>query len=427
MSGLSAARSLGDDCLLLEREQRIGGLCHTVSLDGYLFDNPSHVLHTGDPDCVRLMAELGTDRFATHRRRAFVFSHGVFTHYPFQASLFGLPDAVIAECVSGFREARRRPTPGPPADFREWSLDAFGEGIARHFLFPYCRKLFCADPSELTCDWADRFIPRPTEEEVVRGAACSEPSGLGYHATFAYPRNGGIDQLPGQIVERLPVPPRTGSAVTHVDAAARRVTLADGERVPYRHLVSSIPLPEILRLLDQVPEPIAAAASRLRHVSVLNYNLVVRRRPVFDGNWIYFPEPQFPFYRVGFPARAGAHLAPGEGDMLHAEIAYAGPLPDEDATRRAVLEGLRAAGLLREEDTIVADGFTPTEYAYVVYDRERAAAVEAIHGFLAARDITAIGRYGRWEYSSIGDALRSGRRAAEALQCPKNESTNRSL
>ena len=50
--------------------------------------------------------------------------------------------------------------------------------------------------------------------------------------------------------------------------------------------------------------------------------------------------------------------------------------------------------------------------AYVVFDAARAPALEVIEPHLADRGVVLAGRYGRWTYASMEDALTDGRDAA---------------
>jgi protoporphyrinogen oxidase len=54
--------------------------------------------------------------------------------------------------------------------------------------------------------------------------------------------------------------------------------------------------------------------------------------------------------------------------------------------------------------------------AYVLYDRDYDAARSAVLGFLENASVLTAGRYGRWEYSSMEDAILAGRDAAAILQ-----------
>ena len=48
-TGLAAALGLSRDTLLVEREERIGGLCRSIVANGYTFDHAGHVMASQDP------------------------------------------------------------------------------------------------------------------------------------------------------------------------------------------------------------------------------------------------------------------------------------------------------------------------------------------------------------------------------------------
>ncbi len=50
LAGLSCARELGRDFILLEAEDRLGGLVRTDQVEGFSFDWTGHWLHARDAD-----------------------------------------------------------------------------------------------------------------------------------------------------------------------------------------------------------------------------------------------------------------------------------------------------------------------------------------------------------------------------------------
>src|SRR6185369_8989335 len=105
-----------------------------------------------------------------HQRSSWIYSQGAYTRYPFQANTYGLPWRAVEDCAAGFLKTIHRPDPRPvpkKPSFKEWSLRAFGEGISRHFMFPYNEKLWRAPLSELTTEWQGRFVPKPSPAEVL--------------------------------------------------------------------------------------------------------------------------------------------------------------------------------------------------------------------------------------------------------------------
>ena len=421
LTGLSAACHLpADQTVVLEREAEVGGLCASRQVGGFVFDSTGHVLHLRDPAIQDLVQTLLPDTFARFERNSRIFSKRVYTAYPFQANTHGLPAAVVRECVLGFLEANRGQGQEPPAaDFRQWLLRTFGEGIARHFMLPYNEKLYGVDLAELECDSAAWSIPRPTVEEVVRGSLGSEVRGLGYNPTFLYPRRGGIGVIARALAERCGEI-RLGRTVGRIDLVAHRLELDGGETLDYEQLISTMPLDALLVAISPAPEPILReAAGRLRAVRVISFNFGVDREDVLPAHWVYFPEPEFPFYRVGSPTTYSESVAPRGCSSLCVEVARPRhAIVDREILRDQVLEALRAAGILRASDRILVEETRVLDPAYVLHDHYRLRALPRILDALAAHDVVSTGRYGAWEYGSMESALRQGRQAARMVLTP---------
>src|SRR3954464_529188 len=144
MSGLSCAYHLQRDYLLVERSDEPGGLSRSIKQDGFVFDHTGHLLHLRNPYTLKLIPQLLGDNLALHQRKAWIYSHGAYTRYPFQANTFGLPKKVVAENVKGFVDAQLRAAGAPrgadPESLRSWVLRTFGTGFAKNFFFPYNEK-----------------------------------------------------------------------------------------------------------------------------------------------------------------------------------------------------------------------------------------------------------------------------------------------
>jgi len=238
LTGLSCAYHLGDDYLLVERESEPGGIVRTRNRhNGFLCDGTGHWLHLRNGYMKELVNRLLPEQLAEHERKAVIHMHGVFTPYPFQANTYGLPREVVLECLLGLLKARHPEDFGlkaaaePPANFREWVVRHFGEGIARHFMVPYNEKLLGVSLSELRPEYAERFIPRPSLEDVVKGALGFSRESLGYNAKFVYPRQGGISALPRSFAKALKYQPLYQVRIEKVDLRARLATLSTGEQV----------------------------------------------------------------------------------------------------------------------------------------------------------------------------------------------------
>ena len=105
-TGLSAAYHLPDDSILFERGPGVGGWCRSIVDNGFTFDYAGHIMFSKDPIVHDLYKTLLGDNVHWQDREAWIYSHDVYTRYPFQGALYGLPPDVLTECLVGAIEAR---------------------------------------------------------------------------------------------------------------------------------------------------------------------------------------------------------------------------------------------------------------------------------------------------------------------------------
>jgi UDP-galactopyranose mutase len=432
-TGLSAAYHLGAESLLLEQADSVGGCCRSIEEAGFTFDYAGHIMFSNEPYVHELYRMLLGDNVHWQDREAWIYSQGVHTRYPFQGALHGLPPAVIKECVMGAIEARYGSTKtssmtSPPATgstreahahFEEFIYKVWGAGIAKHFAIPYNRKLWAVPLHEMETSWLGGRVPLPDLEQMIEGALQPVPRPMGPNARFGYVLRGGFQAMMDGFLPRLEGELMLGARVERILTEERVVVLSDGRRLPWEQLISTMPLPLLVRALgEEAPEPVQAAAKRLRHVSVRCVNLGIGRENLTEKHWIYYPEDTV-FHRIFVQGNASPHCNPPGGFGLTCEITYSPlkPLPAEGAalTQRCI-EDCRRVGMFGANDPILVANQIDIPYAYVVYDHERAANVATIRSWLGSRDILLAGRYSEWKYYNSDHAFLAGKGAAEEAQ-----------
>jgi UDP-galactopyranose mutase len=115
-TGLSAAYHLGEQSLLLEQNDSVGGWCRSVNEGGFTFDYAGHIMFSNDPYVHEMYGMLLGDNVHWQDREAWIYSKNVYTRYPFQGALYGLPHEVLKECIVGAIEARFGPLKGDRHD-----------------------------------------------------------------------------------------------------------------------------------------------------------------------------------------------------------------------------------------------------------------------------------------------------------------------
>ena len=415
LAGLSAGHHLAEyDPVVFEKEGAIGGLCRSFTQDGFTFDCTGHLIHLKNAYTKELVARLLPDAFNSHERLAAIYSKSTTTPYPFQANTYGLPPEVIRDCVVGFVESMHHRN-GGPKNFHDWVLQTFGSGIAKHFMLPYNEKFWKQDLSTITSDWVSWSIPKPTLDEVVNGALGLTNKGMGYNPKFIYPKSGGIDCLP-QALARSIKNVHASETVQSIDAKKKYVRLASGREEPYDFLVSTLPLPTLYRMLNDTPDSFVADAQRLHAISVLNINIGIDRPNINDQHWVYFPENQFIFSRIGSPMNFSKSVAPEGTSSMYIEITHQPKerLHVDEMFERAIVD-LEKCGILKKGDRILTRHALDIHFAYVVFDEHRQAHLQNLIDYLESRSIFTAGRYGRWDYFSMEDSILSGKAAADRI------------
>jgi len=433
ITGLSTAFHLKDkNYLLIEKEKRPGGLCRSEKQGGFTYDYTGHLLHIKNEYVKKLIFKLLSGNIASRARNAAIYSNNVFTRYPFQANLYGLPQKIIAECIESFIKSKLT-TPYsllPTPCFYDWCLQTFGEGISKYFMIPYNEKLWQTDTRELTTRWMGRYVPQPSLEEVIRGAYNDNKKLFGYNANFYYPMRGGIQTLIDGIskkVENI----ETSVNVKSIDIK-KKIVLTDKGVYGYKNLVSTIPLPVLVSLIKNLPADVKKSAWKLKWTSVLDINIGISRAETAGRHWIYFPENKYVFYRVGYYNNFSKGLCPKNTFSMYVEVAYPPDSPARQLSgeRRAGIDGktnkenvfkkavsdLKKAGILKSNDKIISKCLLDIPYAYVVYDKNKEPAFEKISGFLKKHSVRTTGRYGGWKYSTMEDAILEGMETAKLLK-----------
>jgi protoporphyrinogen oxidase len=254
-------------------------------------------------------------------------------------------------------------------------------------------------------------MPRP--EEVIEGAYGRRSEGLGYNTCFHYPKKGGIGALANALAMKSSGL-RLGLEVESVNLKKGLAMVRHFGPVYFKRLINTSPLKDFVLMTEDAPAAVRRAAASLRHNTVYVLNLGVKGVKS-DLHWGYFPGEKFAFYRAGLASNFSPDTAPRGCASFYVEFATAGEALDLASAETAALKGLKACGLLGPGARVVEKLWLKIPCAYVVYNKERAAALPVIGDWLKARKAQSIGRYGGWKYSFMEESVKEGLEAADLL------------
>ncbi len=433
-AGMTAALQLsqgGAKVAVYEADQCVGGLARSLDLWGQRVDLGPHRLFSTDPRVNRLWLDVVGREYAMVHRLTRIYYRRRFFLYPLKPlntfRNIGLPEAAF--CLASYLKEQLRPRFPTTGDvsFESWIVRRFGRRLFDMFFKSYSEKLWDIPCGELSADFAAQRIKQLSLLEAVKSAL--SPRSRRQHETlvdrFPYPLGG-----TGSVYEKMADRLRDGGGRIHLQCPVRRVLHQgfdvqgmefESGRVEYSdHVVSTMPLTDLVRGLADVPADVQAAADALQFRNTIFVYLHVDSDSLFADQWLYIHDPDLKMGRVS-NFRNWVPQLHGEAQTTILAVEYwcndSGPLwvaPDDRLIELATRE-LRSTGLLRDEP-IMAGHVLRARRCYPVYRRGYRQHVERIADYLRNfRRLTPIGRYGTFKYNNQDHSILMGILAAENL------------
>jgi len=281
-------------------------------------------------------------------------------------------------------------------------------------MVPYNSKFWTVPPEQMTCGWLDGFVPVPSLPQLIEGTVDENKRTFGYNAHFWYPKKGGINQLPralAQQVKRL----HLSSPIIEISPLRKEVKTKRGDTVRYDTLISTVPLPELPSMIKGIPEAVRKAIKKLKWNSIFNLNLAIDKNDFHGRHWVYFPDKEVSFFRVGFFHNFSADAVPKGKSSVYAEVSYSKELPlDKTAITGRIFENLKEVGILTQGAGVLFQDINDIRYGYPIYDKNYQNAKDVIFRYLMGYNIIPSGRYGSWRYMSMEDVLWEGKLIADS-------------
>ena len=421
LAGLTVAAHLagereGNQCEVLECDERPGGHCQSVQEEGFTYDaGGPHIIFSRDQKTLDYMLSLLGKNVYRGQRNNKILYKGRYVKYPFENGLYDLDPNERFECLYHYLY-NRHPS---PTNFREWLYHSFGAGLTEKYLLPYNEKIWNVPADQMAIDWVEGRVPKPPVEDVIKAAVGVETEGYTHQLHFYYPERGGIESLPRSMAERVPKIV-TGFQIRHVRKLRGKWLVSDGrvER-SYERLVSTIPIHTLANVLEDVPVDVKSAVQALRYNSLLTVTVGAASDRVAGYTAVYVPDPALLFHRLSFPALFSPANAPQGTSLIQAEItANSGDgvwdLPDSEVLQR-VLSDLESLDLLRRPKICYAKVIR-TQYGYVVRDFTYRSHLDRARAYFEGLGIQLCGRVAEFEYINMDQCIERAIRVATQVR-----------
>lgn len=402
VSGLSFANFIkGDSYLIIEQDSEVGGYCKTIEKDGFVWDYSGHFFHFQNPTIKSfLLKRMAKNAVVNVTKNSKIFYNKLYVDFPFQKNIHQLPLNEFLECLHDLYFAKGK----KPSSFKEMVYANYGRSIAEKFLIPYNEKLYACDLNSLDKDAMGRFFPEANFDSVLRHFV--SPDQKSYNSIFTYPKKGAIQYVHALLKDLNTKKILLNESLIKIDYK-NHIAYTNKRTIKYNHLISSAPFPKLLELTK-----LPFNKKHFTFNKVLVFNLGFNGKGNREHHWVYFPNKEYRFYRIGYYD----NIIPKNRMSLYVEIGMKdNEKVDVKKELATVLRDLKKAGIITNQKLIASHNVVMNP-AYVHINQKSQEAFLNKHQLLNEHGIYSIGRYGGWKYCSIEDNIIEARELSKKLK-----------
>ncbi len=410
-AGLAAAHRLkaaGVDVDLYEAQGQVGGLCRSFSLWGHIVDLGPHRFFSSNTEVNQFWFQAVGSEHSWVPRQTRIFYQKKYFQYPLQAwdtfRNLGFVESISCLWSYGLAKLFYRQD---DESFESWVVARFGQRLYKMFFKTYSEKLWGLPCSQIDPDFAFRKIRGLSLLQVFKRFFKKRTT---FVDQFAYPHKG-----TGSVYETIAERFVKNGGVLKLNTPVQDLGALQAETI-----ISTMPLPQLLRLLPNVPMPVLMAAQDLLFRNTVLVYLWVEKEDLFTDNWIYVHSPDVQFGRVtNFNNWSSVKKAEAKGTVLCleywcSESDESWNWTDEQWSDLAKQELLKSQ--ISENYGQIWDGkVVRVPRSYPVFKKGYQKNIEVIRTYLHKThpEIYSIGRYGAFKYNNQDHSVLMGLRAAD--------------
>ena len=437
MSAAWRLSELGQQVIVLERDDSVGGMGKTIALGPYAVDYGPHTFHIRETDESRAIHEairpfFGPDPLVLTRGTR-VLLRGKEYVYPLEMLqvLTGVSPLLAARIIVDYAFATLKSALAPAKkehSFEEWGVRNLGRTLYDLCFGIYSERVWGVPTSQISSKQAQRVAKLNLKNVILRTLGIRADPAT-YFTKYMYPRAGisvlyenmraAIQQKGNCVLLSSPAVrlERDG------DRVARVVFTRNGreESMPCRGVLSTLPLPQLVNMIvPALPAAVAERASKLRYRSLKLIYIALTRPRLTDYHWVYLLDPQYRVNRMSEQKNVSAEMVPADRTVLCIELSCWRDEPlwnasAEEVYRIALADLLKMGYGLTEAD--ISDYYvTEIPTAYPVYELDfEQRLIPVLEGVHAIANLHTLGRHGLFLNNSMDDNVLLGMRVADRI------------
>ena len=382
-----------DSVLVLEKEDRPGGLCKTEFINGHTLDiGGGHFFHTKHQEIFDyIFSFLPKERFNYYERVSKIKLGDVTIDYTIESTIWQMPmEDQIEYLISVVRNGEALGM-GEPSNYEEWIRWKLGNRICDEYMIPYNEKLWGVSPSEMDIDWLYK-IPRVNVDEVLRYCLERKQDVTKFpaHIHFYYPKKGGFESIVNAIAKDEMQYIRLNEKVSRMVYMDDHWVINDTYEA--KNVINTSPWNDLFEALGK-PREIEEDIKKIRY----NRIVVSLYEHGYEHNWHWRYVP--------------------DGKLAHHREFYIGNFAEDSRDDGIYLE----TGIRRfDEKTASFEGVKPiesftTDAAYPIPVVGHTEAINNILKYYEPMHLYGVGRWGQHEYQNADVSMHEAVRFVKSL------------
>ena len=337
---------------IFEASSQAGGLCRGFEINGFYFDKAVHLSFAKDK-IVRNVFDK-TEQYYHHPIPYSWYKETMLRH-PAQNNLFTFSPQFKINAIKDFIARKGR---DGAENFKEWLIGGYGEFLYENLFKLYNEKYWQTDLEKMGINWIENRIYQPDIDEVLYGSYTDKTPNVYYASEMRYPKKGGYYEFIRFIADEAQKQGKLhlNKKTVKIDPIIKKVYFDDGTDIGYDELISSVPLPEIVKMINNFPQDIKEKAAKLEHTGVALVSVGMKKID-FEKFWFYIYDTDIMAARAYMPSVKSPANAPKDCSSIQFEIYFSSKEapPEEQKAIENTLYALEKLGIANRRDVLFTD------------------------------------------------------------------------
>jgi len=292
----------------------------------------------------------------------------------------------------------------------------YGKPFAEKYPIKYTKKYWTVEASQLGVEWIGNRMHRPDIDQVLHGAMNKETGNFYYTKEMRYPKKGGYKAFLDPIVDESCI--KYNYSLHSILPSQKKLIFKNSFEVNYDHIVSTIPLPELVnKIKTSIPKNVIDAANRLWATSVDLISVAFNKPDIPKHLWFYIYDEDILASRVYSPSIKSPDNCPTGKSSIQFEIYQSKNNQNETSSSKLkenCLFAIKKMNLATEDD-IEFMLHDKIEHGNVTFYSGMESDRDLVLKWLRSLGIHVAGRFGEWEYFWSHQSMESGFKAADQI------------